>query len=148
MQIRNPKQTSSLAIDCEIEHPVHGWIPFTASPDDPEKHGRDIYAAIIDAGDIAPYIAPPEPTPEELLSAERSTMIVSKFQAKAALMQADLLDATQAAIADADALTKLAWADAQEFRRNSPMIATLAAALDLTDEQVDDLFRSAAEIEA
>lgn len=32
--------------DCEISHPHHGWIPFTAAPDDVEPHGREIWAAI------------------------------------------------------------------------------------------------------
>jgi len=31
-------------IDMEVEHPVFGTIPFTASPDDPEEHGRLLFA--------------------------------------------------------------------------------------------------------
>lgn len=51
-------------------------------------------------------------------------------------------------VAQADPLTQLAWAEAVEYRRNSPTILALAAALDLSDEQVDDLFRAAMQIEA
>lgn len=91
---------------------------------------------------------PPAPDPAELLTQERAGMVVSRFQAKAALMQAGLLDAVEAAVANGDALTQLAWAEAMEMRRNSPMIATLADDLDLTPEQVDDLFRAARAIEA
>lgn len=90
----------------------------------------------------------PEPTPEQALQAERAAMVCSRFQAKAALHNAGLLDAAQAAIASADALTQIAWADAVEFRRNSPTIAAVAEALELTDAQVDDLFRAAMQIEA
>jgi len=62
MNYRNPTYTSDGAIDCEIEHPDYGWIPFTASADDAEQHGRDLFAAITDAGGIAPYV-PPTPAP-------------------------------------------------------------------------------------
>lgn len=83
-------------------------------------------------------------TSEERLAAEREGMIVSRFQAKAALSAAGLLVSVEAAIALADATTQLAWADAVEFHRNSATIATLAAALSLSDTTVDDLFRAAA----
>lgn len=65
MDYRNPKFTASGAINCEIEHPNHGWIPFTASPDDVEQHGRDIYNRIIAGGGIEPY-APPAVNPEQV----------------------------------------------------------------------------------
>lgn len=58
MQIRNPIYTATGNIDCEIEHPHFGWIPFTASPDDAEEHGRVIYAAALEM-DPAPYVAAP-----------------------------------------------------------------------------------------
>lgn len=32
--------------DCEIKHPELGWIPFTASKDDVELHGRQLWEAI------------------------------------------------------------------------------------------------------
>jgi len=73
MNIRNPIYNEHGSIDCELEHPDFGWIPFTASPDDSEQHGRDIYAALIDSGNIAAYSAPvpPEPTAEELATKYR-----------------------------------------------------------------------------
>lgn len=58
MNIRNVKFNVHGTIDCEFEHDVFGWIPFTATPDDPEQHGRDIHAAIIERGEIAEYIEP------------------------------------------------------------------------------------------
>lgn len=42
---------------------------------------------------------------------------------------------------------KLAWEDRNEFRRDSPFIATLAAAVPLTDSELDDLFIVGGEIE-
>ena len=48
-------------INCEINHPVLGWIPFTASSDDKEPHGRGIYQLIAAGavGDVAEYVEPP-----------------------------------------------------------------------------------------
>ena len=53
MDVRNAKFTKNGAIDCEIEHPQFGWIPFTASPDDVEEHGRAIFEQLKDSA--APY---------------------------------------------------------------------------------------------
>jgi len=82
------------------------------------------------------------------LAAERASMVVSRFQARAALLQNNLLDTASGAIAQADAMSQLAWEDAQEFRRNSPLVNSIGGALSLTDEQLDDLFRLAKTIEA
>lgn len=73
---------------------------------------------------------------------------VSAFQARAALLSNGLLDDVEAAVAAADRLTRTAWEYAQAFERSSPTIATLAAALGLSDEQLDELFRAAAKITA
>jgi hypothetical protein len=53
MYLRNVTVNRHDTYDCEINHPKFGWIPFTANPDDPEEHGRLIYAYIqqeVDAG--------------------------------------------------------------------------------------------------
>lgn len=52
---RNAVYDSTGTITCEIEHPVFGWIPFTASPDDVEPHGRALFTHIRDTGPVAPY---------------------------------------------------------------------------------------------
>ena len=69
MHYRNPTFTETGAVDCEINHPQYGWVPFTASPTDNEKHGRDLHEAILEDGGIAAYVAPPPPDPAELLAA-------------------------------------------------------------------------------
>lgn len=78
----------------------------------------------------------------------RAAMVCSRFQARAALSLAGMLDQAEAIIAQADALTRLAWADAQEFRRTSPTILAMASAFGLTEEQVDALFEQAMTIAA
>jgi hypothetical protein len=45
--IRNIVALPDGRFDCEIQHPRWGWIPFTASADDVEAHGRAIHAAIV-----------------------------------------------------------------------------------------------------
>lgn len=88
----------------------------------------------------APAVRLPEPDPVP--------ETISRFQARAALMQADLLATVEAAVAEADPLTQLAWAEAVEWQRSSPTINALGAALGLTEAQIDDLFRAAAAIQA
>ena len=48
-------------IDCVWDHPRLGKIPFTASPNDPEAHGRAIYQWLVDGeyGEVKEY-EPPE----------------------------------------------------------------------------------------
>ncbi|HHW34412.1 MAG TPA: hypothetical protein GXX24_09795 [Paracoccus solventivorans] len=110
---------------------------------------RDVPAGaeyeIVPADDLLQLVSP---TPDEVLAANRAAMLCSRFQAKAALHLAGLLPSVEAAIAQADPVTRIAWAEAVEYRRNSPTILALAAALDLSDEQVDALFRAAMQIEA
>lgn len=57
MRIRNTKYNVHGTINCEIEHPKYGWIPFTASPDDVEAHGRAIFAEAQKLSP-APYTGP------------------------------------------------------------------------------------------
>lgn len=80
MNYRNPVFNENQTIDCEIEHPEYGWIPFTADPNDVEEHGRAIYAELIANADIAPYVPPPPPTDEEVAAqvrAERDRRILA-----------------------------------------------------------------------
>ena len=136
----NAEQTM---IDMELDHPEHGWIPITII----EEEYPELWQEVVASGP-APYVAPPQPTAEELLERERAGMVVSRFQAKAALLQAGLLDAAIHAVAQADPVTQLAWAEAVEYRRISPTIDAIGVALDLTDEDIDALFVAAAGIEA
>jgi hypothetical protein len=64
MDYRNPTYNAFGTIDCEINHPVYGWIPFTADPADIEPIGAEVFNAAKDSA--APYVAPPAPTDDEL----------------------------------------------------------------------------------
>lgn len=76
--------------------------------------------------------------------------VISRFQAFAALELAGQYASAKALIEhpDTPVLAKLAWESAQEFRRQSPLIATLGATLGLSEEDIDVLFVAGAQIEA
>lgn len=52
-------------VNCEINHPEYGWIPYTLDPADTDMtiNNDDLLAAMAANGDVAPYLPP---TQEEL----------------------------------------------------------------------------------
>lgn len=60
MNYRNARRTDSEAIDCEIDHPVYGWTPFTCHPLDTgaDFDVSELYARIDSDPATAPYIPP------------------------------------------------------------------------------------------
>ena len=81
-------------------------------------------------------LPPPLPVPQK----------VTKFQGKAALLNAGKLDVVEAAMKTASPITQLAWAEAQSFVRDSPMIVDMGKQLGFIDKQIDDLFIYAASV--
>lgn len=60
MEFRNETFNADGGIKMEVEHPSYGWIPFTATSDDVEQLGRDLFAAA--EATAAPYVpVTPEP---------------------------------------------------------------------------------------
>lgn len=90
----------------------------------------------------------PQKTEAEILTEWRESTVVSRFQARAALHLAGLLEQVETYMSSPDTpiLSKLAWQDAQEFRRMSPTVLALAAMLGLSEEALDKLFMDAKEI--
>lgn len=43
LRYRNPRFVWNGMIDVEIDHPLWGWVLFSASPDDVETYGRRIF---------------------------------------------------------------------------------------------------------
>lgn len=74
---------------------------------------------------------------------------VTRFQALAALHRFGLLEQVETMMAQGstDTLTKLAWQNALEFKRTSPMVLNLAQAIGLSDTQLDELFIAAGGVE-
>ena len=83
MNARNPKQNAVGSIDLEIDHPVYGWIPFTASPDDAE--GAEIYGQAEAGlfGPVAPYVEPPTPEPVPPTQEQIDALRQAAYQAEA-----------------------------------------------------------------
>lgn len=95
-----------------------------------------------------------EMTPEEVTAHLTPTpsvpQTVTRFQALAALHLAGYLPAVEAIMAapETPILDKLAFQNALSFERLSPTLARLAAVLGLTSQDLDNLFTTAAGIEA
>lgn len=137
MNVRSPKHATSGSIDCEYNHPVFGWIPFSASPTDSEALGRSIYFKAI-AGDFGP-ISPLPPPPPPVVPQK-----VTRAQFILALLQLDLLDDVEAAIAVADRATQINYEERLEFERTHPVTLAMAAAMGKTNQDLDALFVLAA----
>lgn len=73
---------------------------------------------------------PPPPVPES----------VSPRQIRQALTRAGLRTAVEAAVAGGDQDLKDWWEFATDFQRAHPMVIALAGALDVSEQEVDDLF--------
>lgn len=75
---------------------------------------------------------------------------VTARQARLALLNAGLLEAVQAAVdglpGAEGAAARIEWEYAQTVDRASPLVAALAAALQLDDEQLDALFTAASRL--
>lgn len=80
MKYRNAKYTATGLIDCEINHPEFGWIPFTADPADTgaQFNVAELVAQIESDGNIAAYV-PPAITSDQV-NIERDRRIRSAFE--------------------------------------------------------------------
>ncbi len=86
MEFRNPAHNANGGIDCEINHPSFGWIPFTASPDDPSEAGREIYAAALAANPAPqPAIIPTR----DMVNNERNRRMRGTFTFNGTLFNCD-----------------------------------------------------------
>jgi len=66
MNYRNAKYINDNGwIDCEIEHPEYGWIPYTLNPEDTDMtvDNNVLLAVMAERDDVAAYVPP---TQEEL----------------------------------------------------------------------------------
>lgn len=89
--------------------------------------------------DVQPPAIEPSSIPQE----------VTRFQALASLHLTGLLEQVEAIMAapETSVLTKLAWQNAQTFKRHSTMVLAIAEVLQLSEQQLDDLFITAAGVE-
>jgi hypothetical protein len=104
----------------------------------PQPDGSNLAPEFLaaDHPDVVAYLNPPPGVPES----------VAQWQARTALLRAGLLAQVEAAVAQASDEVKIAWEYAPRIRRDSDFTVAIAAALSLSDAQLDALFVTAAEI--
>jgi hypothetical protein len=105
-------------------------------PDDEQNGDWLEYQSWLNQGNI----------PSEIdLSTAQVPQEVSRFQGRAALIQGGYMAAIQAYIDQptTDIMVKEAWANVTVFRRQSPMMQTVAQVLGLSEEDLDNLFIAA-----
>ena len=143
---RNPKFSSANTVNLEIEHPQYGWLPFTASPDDTEAHGRDLFARAIagEFGSVVEYVAPVK-SPEQIrveairqIDTQRDAALSAGFTHNGQLFHCDptfqsqiqaFLLAWQAGMLPADATVGIRRKDNVTVQLNQAEVAALAGAL-------------------
>ena len=119
MNYRDAKMLENGWIDCEIEHPTHGWIPFTCASSDT---GADFDVAALHAEMLAdpataPYVPPTE------------TEILYEQTLEARYYRSQLLTE----IVDPIATNPLRWGDLSQERKDE-VSAYRRALLDITDQ--------------
>lgn len=136
---------SDRVFDCAVEVPdgttaIQQFHTFQAPP---EQVG---HYAIMRNGWVLISGEKPEP-PAPFVSSKYVPEKVTRFQAKAILHLQGLLPAAEQIInASEDPLVKLVWTEATHFERSSPILNAMAQQLQLTSDQLDDLFIAAEQI--
>ena len=161
MDYRNAVFIADGRIDCEIDHPQFGWIPFTASPDDPEEFGRELFAEL--ESKAAAYV-PHKVTAEDVaaeLAQRRTSASMSRLNfAKLALREGWITAAEAKAWVPGNALPQIVTdiiaqhiegADKQDIaeinalgqlvvNRNDLLLRLLMMSKKVTDAQMDAHF--------
>jgi hypothetical protein len=65
---------------------------------------------------------------------------LSPAQVRLVLLQNNLLDTVESAVAASDRATQIEWQTRTEFKRDNALLNTMAASLGLTSQQVDEMF--------
>jgi hypothetical protein len=156
---QNPEPPQGVAVD--IVGPIvapakvgEGGVPIAGDVIDPRYHvnlawhGRELDPAfqvslVVPATPSRGWdiTAVPEPRPPV-------PPVIPAWKGKAALREAGLLDAVEAAVLAVGGRVADAWAGASEWSRDSDFLVSLAAGLGLTEQQVDGMFRSAGAIQS
>lgn len=164
MQYKNAKTNADGSFDCEINHPLYGWIPFTARRGD--KGAQFDVEAMLDMIEVDPATAAyVPPTEQEITEAQaleleerRSGMNLSFAQLLIGLVSEQWLSESDGELwlegklptQVLDVINTLPEANrfaakAKAIRpsvviRNDPLVNALAAAQNKTAEEIDTFF--------
>lgn len=152
MEFRNALFSGPSMVDCEIDHPNFGWIPFTASPDDTEALGVEIYNAATKLN-LKPYVAPKSDP-----NVDRAALPpLSRRQVFIGLVATGLITETEALLAsttmpalveaairtlpkEAQSPARLTFALFVEAKRMDPIVSLLGAAAGMNEEALDNFW--------
>lgn len=136
LSVNSPARTAH-GINLMVEFEGLGVVPYHAM-----EGGRAgtyeeelwVKASSGEYGAIAPYIPPAPIIPQ----------VITSRQGKLALLDAGIYQQVVSAIdsmaGDAGVRAKITWESASEFRRDDPVLCSIAAALGLQGEQIDQMF--------
>lgn len=157
MNFRNPVYISNNWINCEIDHPVLGWIPFAANPLDTgaEFDVAELYDRMTRSPSIQPYV----PVPEVVIIPDLSfPQLLIGLVAEGWITEADgnawLAGTLPAAVLGviSSLPTQMQFpAKARALRpsvviRADPLVAALAAYEGKTPEELDEFFLTYAQV--
>ena len=117
MNYRNAKCINSNGwIDCEIQHPDFGWIPYTLNPADTDMavNNDDLLAAMVTNDDVAAYVPPTQAE----LDAELSEQL--RDQRNELLFAVDAIAGNALRWADLGDTKKEAWSVYRKALLNVP----------------------------
>lgn len=146
---------TSINIDVNFEHLPEEIVAFSASANDTELHGRQIYENAVygDYGTIQEYI-PADPQSISFITATQffimagATGLITQQEAIAAASSGAIPAAIEAIFSglptEAQFAARVRWARMTILERHEPLIQLAAGALGLSEAQVDDFFIEAA----
>ena len=117
MEYRNAKHLSGNRIDCEINHPTYGWIPFTCDPTDGGA-AFDVAALYAEMGADPATAAYVPPTQAELDAAQ--AQIVRSARDAILANEVDPLVSNPLRWAGLTAEKQTAWADYRQALLDVP----------------------------
>jgi len=154
MEYRNALWTLDERIDCEIKHPIYGWIPFTADPDDTgaQFNVAEMFAEMVKSGNVS---ATATLDPAIALAQARAAMVISPLQGILTLGETEWGKVLAYRDGfDKDGKPFSSWGEkviinsAQDWRRDSQNIDFFGYLLGYSPEEMDALFIAAAQVKA
>lgn len=119
MEYRNAKCISETVIDCEINHPKHGWIPFSCDPSDT---GAELDVVAL----------------HEVMAADPDTIAfapptISELEAEAAIFVLQERNGLLATVVDPIATNALRWSELSDDQK-AELSAYRLTLLDVTEQ--------------